>query len=400
VRVVGNPQPKGGVTWVFENLTEKMDLESRYKTAVRVQGETLDNLAEGVAVFGPDGRVRLSNPAFARLWGLHALPADAPLHINAIAEACAATARQTPWPGFVAAITGFEEERKDRDGLAELHNGTVLRYAVINLPNGQVMLTFVDVTDSVNVERVLKEKNEALQRADQLKNDFVQHVSYELRSPLTNIIGFTELLSLPGTGPLTPKQKEYLEHIGSSSSVLLTIVNDILDLATVDAGIMELEIGEVPVARTLETAAELVAERFAEHAIRLEMDVGGAPPTFRGDETRVRQILYNLLSNAANYAPDGSTVRLSCRRVPGGVEFSVHDDGPGMPPDVLDVVFRRFEPRVNGGRRRGAGLGLSIVKSFVELHGGTVRIETGAGTGTTVSCFFPDGPPGLRAAAE
>jgi signal transduction histidine kinase len=401
VRVVGNPQPKGGVTWVFENLTEKMDLESRYKTAVRVQGETLDNLAEGVAVFGPDGRVRLSNPAFARLWGLHVMPAGEPLHINAIAEACASTAKESPWPGFIAAITGFEDERKDRRGLAELNNGTVLRYAVINLPNGQVMLTFVDVTDSVNVERVLKEKNEALQRADQLKNDFVQHVSYELRSPLTNIIGFTELLSLPGTGPLTPKQKEYLEHIGSSSSVLLTIVNDILDLATVDAGIMELEIGEVPVARALETAAELVADRFVEHGIKLDLDVASAPVTFRGDETRVRQILYNLLSNAANYAPDGSTVKLSCRRVAGGVEFAVHDDGPGMPPDVLDVVFRRFEPRVNGGRRRGAGLGLSIVKSFVELHGGTVRIDTGTGAGTTVLCLFPDkDPPSLSEAAE
>ena len=106
--------------------------------------------------------------------------------------------------GFVAAVTGFDDERRDRHGQAELENGTVLRYAVIHLPNGQVMMTFVDVTDSVNVERALKEKNEALQKADQLKNDFVQHVSYELRSPLTNIIGFTELLSLPATGPLQP----------------------------------------------------------------------------------------------------------------------------------------------------------------------------------------------------
>ncbi|TIT55309.1 MAG: alkaline phosphatase, partial [Mesorhizobium sp.] len=112
-------------------------------------------------------------------------------------------------------------------GQTELNNGTVLRYAVIPLPNGQVMMTFVDVTDSVHVERALKDRNEALEKSDQLKNEFVQHVSYELRSPLTNIIGFTELLSLPATGPLTQKQREYVEHVGSSSSVLLTIVNDI-----------------------------------------------------------------------------------------------------------------------------------------------------------------------------
>jgi signal transduction histidine kinase len=191
-----------------------------------------------------------------------------------------------------------------------------------------------------------------------------------------------------------------VEHIGSSSSVLLTIVNDILDLATVDAGIMQLDITEVDVNNAITAAAELVSERLQEHAIRLSVDASAAPQTLKGDEVRVRQILYNLLTNAANYAPEGSTVRLTCRLLPDGVEFSVHDDGPGMPPDVLDLVFHRFESRVNGGRRRGAGLGLSIVKSFVELHGGEVRIETGSGQGTTVVCIFPATPADMRNAAE
>lgn len=400
IRVVANPQPTGGVTWVFENLTERIDLESRYHTAVRVQGETLDNLTEGVAVFGPDGRIRLSNPAFMKLWGLSPQFVEPKTHISAIRAQCDALAKDSPWAGFVAAVTGFDDERRDGEGLTELTNGTVLRYAIVHLPNGQVMTTFVDVTDSVNVERALKDKNEALQKADQLKNDFVQHVSYELRSPLTNIIGFAELLSLPATGPLAPRQREYLGHIGSSSAVLLTIVNDILDLATVDAGIMELEIAEVRVDQTIATAAELVADRLEEHAIGLEIDAAQAPQAFHGDETRIRQILYNLLSNAANYAPEKSTIALSCRQTPSGVEFAVHDDGPGMPPEILDTVFKRFEPRTNGGRRRGAGLGLSIVKSFVELHGGTVRIVSGADQGTTVICLFPLVPSGTRAAAE
>jgi signal transduction histidine kinase len=399
IRVVANPQPKGGVTWVFENLTEKMDLESRYQTAVRVQGETLDNLAEGVAVFGPDGRLRLSNPAFAALWGLSGDVAKPNVHVSAIRDLCNQRAADNPWGGFVAAITGFDDERRDRHGQTELNNGNVLSYAMIPLPNGQVMMTFVDVTDSVHVERALKDRNEALEKSDQLKNEFVQHVSYELRSPLTNIIGFTELLALPSTGPLNPKQREYVGHVGSSSAVLLTIVNDILDLATVDAGIMQLDISEVHVDRTINAAADLVADRLEEHSIKLKVDAGAAPKTFHGDETRIRQILYNLLSNAVNYAPEASTITLSCRQLAEGVEFSVHDNGPGMPPDVLDSVFRRFEPRTNGGRRRGAGLGLSIVKSFVELHGGSVRIETGKDKGTTVICTFPD-TPGIRAAAE
>lgn len=400
VRVVANPQPKGGVTWIFENLTERIDLESRYNAAVRVQGETLDNLAEGVVVFGPDGRVRLSNPTFAGLWGLTAERIKRDTHIAAIRTECDKLAVDSPWEGFVASVTGFDDERRDRHGQVELKNGVVLRYAVIHLPNGLVMMTFVDITDSVNVERALLEKNEALQRADQLKNDFVQHVSYELRSPLTNIIGFTELLGLPDTGPLTRRQREYVDHIGTSSSVLLTIVNDILDLATVDAGIMELDIGEVRVEQTIAAAAEVIADRLHEHSIELRIDSERAPASFSGDEHRVRQILSNLLSNAANYAPEGSIVTLSCVARGETVEFSVHDNGPGMPPEVMDTVFRRFESHANGGRRRGAGLGLAIVKSFVELHGGSVSIESGADRGTTVTCRFPMVPSGVRIAAE
>jgi signal transduction histidine kinase len=252
----------------------------------------------------------------------------------------------------------------------------------------------------VNIERALKEKNEALERADQLKNDFVQHVNYELRSPLTNIIGFTELMTLDATGPLNAKQRDYIDHISSSSSVLLTIVNDILDLATVDAGIMELDISDVPIRQTVEAAAELVGERLREHSIRLEFDLAAAPKSFRADGNRVRQILFNLLANAANYAPEHSTVTLASRLRGDAIEFSVHDDGPGMPPEILDTVFRRFEPRSNGGRRRGAGLGLSIVKGFVELHRGSVEIDSGKGKGTTVTCRFPLSPESYRTAAE
>ncbi len=401
LRVIANPHPQGGVAWVFDNMTERFDLESRYNAAMRVQGETLDNLAEGVAVFGSDGKIRLYNPAFTTLWRLPADEFRPETHIAAISQACERVAVKNPWPGFVASVTGFDDERRESHGQIELVDGTILSHALIPLPNGQVMLTFVDVTDSVNFERALQDKNEALQRADRLKNEFVQHVSYELRSPLTNIIGFTELLTMPETGELNARQREYVDHIGSSSSVLLTIVNDILDLATVDAGIMELDYGEVPIAATVDGAADLIAEKLREHSIRLSIDTRQAPAFMHADENRLRQVLFNLLSNAANYAPEHSTIELVCREEAGGVVFTVHDSGPGMPPEILDSAFKRFEPRANGGRHRGAGLGLAIVKSFVELHGGAVEIESGPHMrGTRVTCRFPLAPVGARAAAE
>ena len=401
IRVVANPLPQGGVTWVFENLTEHIDLETRYNAAIRVQSETIDNLVEGVAVFGSDGRLRLWNPSFIRLWGLSGHELAGTMHVAELRRICAGQVVDNPWDEFSAIVTGFDEERRDRHGRVELRNGAILSWALVPLPNGQTMTTFVDVTDSANVERALQERNEALERADRLKSDFVQHVSYELRTPLTNIIGFTQLLEMRETGELSARQKEYVDHISASSAQLMTIVNDILDLATIDAGAMELDIVETPVAALVDGAIALIAERMREHGIVVSVDLAAAPATIRADAGRVRQILFNLLSNAANFAPEGSTVAVACRAEPQTVVFSVHDDGPGMPADVVERVFDRFSQSPGGSRRRGAGLGLSVVKAFVELHGGRVDVETGKDRGTTVTCRIPaEGAGRLREAAE
>ena len=400
MRVVANPHPQGGVTWFFENMTEKFELEGRYNTLIKVQGETLDHLAEAVTVFGSDGRMRLSNPSFAQMWSLPASMAVEGTHISTIAKLCRERGGGDIWEEFVSLVTGFLDQRDGSQVTVELNDGTILSCSAVPLPKGQTMLTFIDVSATARAEKALKEKNEALQLADQIKNDFVQHVSYELRSPLTNIIGFTELLQSPAFGSLNERQHEYLDHISTSSSALLTIVNDILDLATVDAGIMELEIDDVSVAEAIGTVVERVGDRLKDHDIALNVEIGEGADLFRADAGRVRQVLFNLLSNATNYAPEGTAVSLRVERDDNDIVFSVHDDGPGMPSEVLDTVFKRFQSYPNGGRRRGAGLGLAIVKSFVELHGGRVDIQTGQGRGTTVICHFPSEARSFRVAAE
>ncbi|WP_420407692.1 ATP-binding protein [Hoeflea sp.] len=401
LKVFANAHPQGGVTWVFENLTEKVDLEAKYNTLLHVQGETIDHLAEGVGVFGPDGRIRLSNPSFRALWGLTEEQVQPGTHIRDIAAACEPSHHEADgWKLFAREITSFNEERRSREGRIELATGLILDYAVVPLPNGQTMVAFVNVTDSVGAERMLTEKNEALRKADALKNDFVKHVSYELRSPLTNIIGFTDLLKTPGIGELNERQAEYLDHISTSSSVLLTIVNDILDLATVDAGIMRLETDVVDIASLFDEAAGQIADRFRENDLRLEIDIASAPAEMVGDRKRLKQILFKLLMNAANFAPDGSVVRLSCMHEGDSIVFSVADSGPGIPENARKDVFARFETHGPGGRRRGAGLGLSIVQSFVALHQGTVSIEGDEGDGATILCRFPADLPLARDAAE
>jgi signal transduction histidine kinase len=262
------------------------------------------------------------------------------------------------------------------------------------------MLTFQDITDTENVERALRESNEALEAADQMKVDFVHHVSYELRAPLTTIIGFAHFLSDPSTGPLTAKQAEYLEYVTKSTNALLALTNNILDLATIDAGAMKLELGPVDIGKAIEAAAEGIQDRLATDRIRLEVNIDPNIGSFVGDERRVVQVLYNLLANAVGFSPQDSIVGISAKRSEHAIVFIVTDSGPGIAPDVKDKVFDWFESHSHGSRHRGAGLGLSLVRSFVELHGGKVRVDSVVGRGTTVTCDFPTDQAVHRNAAE
>ena len=401
LRVFATARPQGGATWVFENLTEQVDLETRYNTLLKVQGETIDHLAEGVAVFSPDGRITLSNPAFRALWGITAKEAEPGTHIRAIEDACRVSYDGADgWKHFARTITSFEDERTQSSGKLELTTGLVLDYAVIPLPNAQTMLTFVNVTDSELAERALKDKNEALRKADEIKNAFVQHVSYELRSPLTNIIGFTDLLRTPGMDPLSDRQAEYLDHISNSSSVLLTLVNDILDLATVDAGIMELHYSTVSVADLLDEVSLQIGHRLQESDVSLKILVDQDLGSIRADHQRLKQIFIKLLTNAANFAPDGSIIGLRCWRDGSDFLFSVSDSGPGMTEEMQNRIFARFESDARGGRKSGAGLGLSIVESFVNLHHGTISLDSSPGLGTRITCRIPAGEEAQMSAAQ
>jgi signal transduction histidine kinase len=214
-------------------------------------------------------------------------------------------------------------------------------------------------------------------------------VSYELRSPLTNIIGFAHFLGDPAFGPLTEKQREYLGYITTSTNALLALINNILDLATIDAGAMALSLSEVDIESSMHAAAEGLLDRLVNNDIKLDIRAASGIGSFSADERRLRQILFNLLSNAVGFSPAGGTVTLSAERQPDAVTFTVTDQGPGIPPDDKDKVFDWFETDSRGSEHRGTGLGLSLVRSFVELHGGTVTIDSTLGQGTKVTCVFP-----------
>jgi signal transduction histidine kinase len=221
-----------------------------------------------------------------------------------------------------------------------------------------------------------------------------------LRSPLTNIIGFTQLISDVNVGPLNDRQREYLGYVMTSSRSLLTIINDILDLATIDAGIIELELGRVELARAVDAAIDGLRDRIREKDIAVERRISDDVGAIFADEKRLRQILYNLLSNAIGFSGQGGKVTVTARRDRGNILLVVDDEGVGIPDDFIGMVFDRFESRAAGAARGGVGLGLAIVKSFVELHGGTVSIKSRPNKGTTVRVTLPIEPQPIGIAAE
>lgn len=390
VRAVTSPNSQGGVTYLFDDATQSFALASQLNALTSVQGETLDALREAVAVFGADGRLKLLNPSFAELWRFDAAKATERPHIDEMAKLCAPLLSEgSLWSDMQAVIVGLPEDRANFQTRVLRRDGQILDCSALPLPDGATLLTFLDVTGAANVERALTERNDALVLAEKLRNDFVHHVSYELRTPLTNIIGFTQLLAEGVVGPLNAKQLEYAGFVTKSSAALMAIINDILDLASIDAGALELRPEILDVAEAMRAAAEGVQDRLTESAIELRIIATDGVGQMRGDGRRIKQVLFNLLSNAIGFSAPGQTVTLAAMRRGGEIVFKVSDQGRGISPEMLDRVFEPFETHTSGSRHRGLGLGLSIVRALVKLHGGRVLIDSAPNEGTTATLIFP-----------
>lgn len=395
IKVISAPAgPEGGVIYVFEDLTERLELESANKAMSNVQRETINALSEAVAVFGTNGRLTLCNPRLSALWKLPMNTLGASPHIDQIAEASGRAIPQdgaSIWRDLKRGIIDLNPTRTDQAGRIDRSDGRLLDYAITRLPDGQTMMTFLDVTESASYSKVLKERNDALVAADRLKDAFVENVSYELRSPLTNIIGFADLLAAAEGEGLNERQRAYIDYIRASSVTLGVLIDNILDLASVDAGIAELNPEPLDVMNLIDKARAGIAATFpagSGEPPNLVVDVEPDLPVFIADGTRLVQVLYNLLSNAARFSPPGGEIRLSVSHRAERMLFVIEDEGPGLTDEMKSAILTRLDSP-HPGRQRGAGLGLSIVRTFVNLHGGTISAEQREPRGSRIVINLP-----------
>ncbi|MCC6597857.1 MAG: PAS-domain containing protein [Alphaproteobacteria bacterium] len=395
LRMLVIPHSMGGLMMTFEDVTSRLELESSYNTLIAVQKETLDNLGEGVAVYGGNGRLRLCNPAFGRMWGLHPEDLEGEPHISRLVEKVAKFFTKEEWAERKEELTFKALDRMMHEGRLKRADNTLIDFNTVPLPDGGVLVTYTDVTDTVRVENALREKNAALEAAEQLKLDFLANVSYQLRTPLNAIMGFNEILDQEYFGPLNARQKEYTQGTQKASERLLELINDILDLATLEAGYMMLQREEIKIYELMGNIMDLVGDWGRKVGIEIHLHCPKNIGRITADEKRLKQAIINVIRNAINFTPAGGQIDLTARRNKEGLEIEIRDSGIGIGKEDRKRIFEPFkrarsgtggEPRLG---RTGAGLGLALVKNIIALHGGSVDLESEPGKGTTVTIFLP-----------
>jgi len=238
--------------------------------------------------------------------------------------------------------------------------------------------------------REIADKSRQLEVASRHKSEFLANMSHELRTPLNAIIGFSEVLNERMFGELNEKQDEYLKDIHASGQHLLSLINDILDLSKIEAGRMELELTDFDLPMAIDNALTLVRERASRRGVALKLTVGEGVGTVRGDERKMKQVLLNLLSNAIKFTPEGGRIKVGASLVDGAVEVSISDTGVGIAPEDLEAVFEEFrQVGASAAKQEGTGLGLALCRKFIELHGGTIRVESAIGAGSTFTFRLP-----------
>jgi signal transduction histidine kinase len=259
----------------------------------------------------------------------------------------------------------------------------------------ELVTTFADqaviAIENVRLFREIADKSQQLEAASHHKSEFLANMSHELRTPLNAILGFSEVLAERMFGEVNEKQADYLQDILSSGRHLLSLINDILDLAKVEAGRLELELGQFHLPTALDNALTLVRGRATRHGIRLTQSVDERLGDIVADERKVKQILLNLLSNAVKFTPEGGRVGLTATAAEDGITIAVSDTGIGIAPEDQAAIFEEFHQagRDDARKQEGTGLGLTLAKKFVELHGGRIWVESQVGQGSTFSFTLP-----------
>jgi signal transduction histidine kinase len=393
LRVLAQPLPDGGLLLIFEDRTEQAQLSSARDTLLRVRAATFDNLFEAVGVFESDGRLHLWNNKFREVWGFEEDYLASHPRVDDLADTAAPMLTNPTRSSLIRELVrSATVDRKQRSGRVAFRDGRHFEFAAVPLPDGNALFIMLDITDSRTVERVLRDRTSALEEADRAKTAFVANMSYELRTPLTSIQGFAEMLNGGFAGALEKQAKDYVSAILQSTERLSRLVDNVLDLTQGDVGSLPLERKKVDIAELAKRAGAGCAGTVHAKQIDFASDIDASAGYIQGDGKRLRQALDHLLQNAVRYTPEKGRVFLHASGDEQTAVLVVSDNGPGMDAAgqarALDRFSRTAETESQGGES-SLGLGLPLARQFVEAHGGTFTLISEPGEGTVVRIELP-----------
>ncbi|WP_340107958.1 PAS-domain containing protein [Pikeienuella sp. HZG-20] len=372
LKAIFRPHAAGGLAVVIEDVTESLALRRVNAVERAARDATTDMLEEGIVVFGPDGRFRMANGAFRGFWGIadsDPTPGD---HVDKVIAICRMRTGPLPfWDELKAAASGGADRRVTVDAFA-LTDGRSLSGRVSPMPDGATLAVFTDVTASVQVAAALKERNDALEQAEEMRSAMVDQISHQMRTPLNSIFGFGQLLDDGRVGPLNPVQTDYVRGIVASSGELLEAIDGMADLISTGADApREARVAFDPAAALREVAA--LVERRADRRGDIEIDAAAAPPRIFGHRVRFRQIIFNMAADAFSRTERG-----------GRVGFAIRSEG-------RDLVLECGYPADEDPSEAGQGMALALVRRFVRLNGGEVTISRDDAGRRVVHCRIAGG---------
>ncbi len=391
LRIVAQPLPDGGLILIAEDRTEQLQLSAARDTLLRTRTATFDSLFESVAVFAPDGRLQLWNRRFAADWGLEDSFLDTHPRVESLlAEISPGLARPIKAKAVGDVVRAATLDRKQTGGRAVMADGRTLEFAGVPLPDGNGLLTVLDITDSQKAEEALKQRAAALEEADAMKTRFLANMSYEFRTPLTSIGGFAELLQAGLGGDLSDSGKEYVGAILQSVERLGEQIESVLDLSQSEAGMLPLAREEIELLPFVTQLVEDRAERIRAAGLSLDLRGDKGAGRIEGDRRRLGRAVGHLIDNAIAATPAGGRVLVELGVHKGHARIVISDNGAGMDAATLARALEGIKVSADGkGVERRQGLGLPLARQLIEAHGGNLELLSEPGQGTAAIVELP-----------
>ncbi|WP_298465918.1 PAS domain-containing sensor histidine kinase [uncultured Erythrobacter sp.] len=393
LRIVAQPMPDGGLVMIAEDRTEQLALSATRDTLLRTRTATLDSLFEALAIFAPDGSVQLWNRSFAGTWGLPPEFLDTHPSADGLLEAIGKNLKKPREASQIGAtVRAATLDRREKVGRVELADGRTLEFAGVPLPDGNGLLTVLDITDSQMAEKALLDRAAALEEADGVKARFLANMSYEFRTPLTTIGGYAELLKSGAAGNIGEQGDEYVDAILSSVERLTEQVENVLNLSQSEAGLLPINKEEIDL---LSFLTKLVRER--EQAIidaRLGLDLKGKRGRkAQADSRQLNRAVGALLDNAIAGTPEDGKILIEIlapeQTEHWGTAFVISDNGRGMSAEELERALDAQRKDEDGSLEKRQGLGIPLARQLVEAHGGKLELTSQEGVGTAAIIYLP-----------